>query len=81
MTCSAPILFCLPGALSPPFCLLGCVRVFVVFGVVLPFVQFLLPSLRREKSGAQFSVCVFSGVSKALVDFETLGKERVLPLR
>ena len=54
---------------------------FVVFGVVLPFVQFLLPSLRREKSGAQFSLCVFSGVSKALVDFETLGKERVLPLR
>ena len=63
------------------FLLFGCVCVFVVFGVVLPFVQFLLPSLRREKSGAQFSLCVFSGVSKALVDFETLGKERVLPLR
>ena len=47
-----------------PFC------VGVVFGVVLPFVQFLLPSLRREKSGAQFSLCVFSGVSKALVDLK-----------
>ena len=80
MTYSAPVLFCLPGALSPSF-LFGCVCVIVGFGGVLPFVQFLLPSLRREKSGAQFSLCVFSGVSKALVDVETLGKERVLPTK
>ena len=61
--------------------LFGCVCVIVGFCVVFPFVQSLFPSLRREKSGAQFSLCVFSGVSKALVDVVTLGKESVLPTK
>ena len=37
--------------------------------------QFLPPSLMREKSGAQFFSCVFYGVSKASADVETQAKE------
>ena len=42
-------------------------------------VQFLPPSLRREKSGAQFFSCVLYGVSKASADVETQAKESILP--
>ena len=42
-----------PAPSLPPFCLVVCV--IVGFGAVLPFVQFPLPSLRQEKSGAQLS--------------------------
>ena len=76
MTSSAPVLVCLPGALSFSF-FLG--WVFACVCVVLPPVQFLPPSLRREKSGAQFFSYVFYGVSKASADVETQAKESILP--
>ena len=59
--CSCPFLLSrrplsLSLSLSPslsPFCLVVCV--IGGFGDFLPFVQFPLPSLWREKSGAQLS--------------------------
>ena len=47
-------------SLPPPF-LVVCVCVRWGLVVFFPFVQFPLPSLRREKSGAQLVVRVFSG--------------------
>ena len=78
MAYSAPVLFCLPGALSPSF-LFGCVCVIGGFGDFLPFVQFPLPSLWREKSGAQLSWCV-SGVSNELFDVENIWQGKSLLL-
>ena len=76
VTSSAPVLVCLLGAFSFSF-FLG--SVFACVCVVLPPVQFLPPSLRREKSGAQFFSCVLYGVSKASADVETQAKESILP--
>ena len=80
MAYSAPVLFCLPGAL-PSSCL------FVVFVCPLALVVFFslvispLPTLRREKSGAQRVAKIFSGVHSLVVDVESLARKKLRLLR
>ena len=69
-----------PAPTLPASCLVVCVCS-LVLGVFFSFVQFPLPSLRREKSGAQFVARVFSGVPISVVDVVSLARKKLCLLR
>ena len=70
--CSCPLL---PSRRLSPSSFFSCVVVRWGSVVFFPFVHFPLPSLGREKSGAQLVVRVFSGAPPSVVDVKCLARK------